>query len=280
MQRRVVNFTFLSRDCNINEMRIRAIVSDIDGTLLDTPKQTLPSERMLAAIRALKDLGIEFYLVSSRSFPNAQPLMKVLPSQNPAVLYGGAEIVQPDGTVLVQHSIAPSKVAEIIKITSKLDFSVLTDGSNGRKQYESGVTLDKIENSEGLKRIVVLLIPPKSVDMVVKQFDGMDDISCHVVPSGEVSGLFHVHLTDNQADKGKAVHELAKMIGVDPSELLAAGDGRNDVSLFEAVGYKVAMGNAADELKQIADRVIGDVADDGLAQYLEELTAEIANKVV
>jgi hydroxymethylpyrimidine pyrophosphatase-like HAD family hydrolase len=100
------------------------------------------------------------------------------------------------------------------------------------------------------------------------------------VPSGEVPGLFHIHLTDNRANKGKAVHELAKMVGVDPSEMLAAGDGRNDIGLFEAVGYKVAMSNAADELKQIADRVIGDVADDGLAEYLEELAAEIANKVV
>ena len=276
----MVNFTFLSRDCNINEMRIRAIVSDIDGTLLDTPKQTLPSERMLAAIRALKDLGIEFYLVSSRSFPNAQPLMKVLPSQNPAVLYGGAEIVQPDGTVLVRHSITPSKVAEIIAITSKLDFSVLTDGNNGRKQYQSGAVLSEIENPEGLKRIVVLLIPPESVDMIVKQFDGVDDISCHVVPSGEVPGLFHIHLTDNRANKGKAVHELAKMVGVDPSEMLAAGDGRNDISLFEAVGYKVAMSNAADELKQIADRVIGYVEEDGFAEVVEQLAADIANKVV
>lgn len=259
-------------------MDIKAIVSDVDGTLLDPRQQAYLSERLLTAIGELKKLGIEFYLATSRSFANAKHLLETLPNQNPAILYGGAEIVQPDGTILVRHSIALDKVAEIIETTSKLDFSILTDGSNGRTRYQPNTKLDEIENPEELKRIVVLRIPPELVDSVVEQLGHLTDVSCHVVPSGETVGLFHVHLTDNHANKGQAVKELAQMVGIDPSEMLAVGDGHNDLNLFEAVGYKVAMGNAADELKQKADRVIGDVTDDGLAEYLEELVDKIRSR--
>lgn len=256
-------------------MNIKAIVSDIDGTLLDSPRQTHLSERMLTAIITLKNLGVEFYLATSRSFPNVKHLLEVLPSQNPAILYGGAEIIQPDGTILVQYSIASDKVVKIIEITSKLDFSIITDGANGRKHYQPGATPNDIENPDNLKRIVVFQVSPELVGSVVERFSGVADISCHVVPSGEVAGMFNIHLTDNRADKGQATKELAQVVGISPSEMLAVGDGHNDLSLFEAVGYKVAMGNAVDELKQKADRVIGDVADDGLAEFLEELVSEI-----
>lgn len=53
--------------------------------------------------------------------------------------------------------------------------------------------------------------------------------------------------------------------------MIGIGDGANDIHLFNAVGLKVAMGNAVPSLKEKADIVIGHVTDDGLAQYFEDL---------
>jgi peptidyl-prolyl cis-trans isomerase B (cyclophilin B) len=47
------------------------------------------------------------------------------------------------------------------------------------------------------------------------------------------------------------------------------GDGHNDIELFRAVGRKIAMGNAVPELKEAADEVIGDIAQDSFAEFLE-----------
>lgn len=52
---------------------------------------------------------------------------------------------------------------------------------------------------------------------------------------------------------------------------IVIGDGENDMLLFKAGGFKVAMGSAAPVLKAEADLIIGDVKDDGLAEYLESL---------
>ena len=58
--------------------------------------------------------------------------------------------------------------------------------------------------------------------------------------------------------------------GLDKSEAIAFGDGNNDIEMLEAVGWGLAMANASDELKAIADEVIGHVAEEGIYQYCLE----------
>lgn len=81
-------------------------------------------------------------------------------------------------------------------------------------------------------------------------------------------------ITDLDGTKEHAVAELLKMLAIDKENAVGVGDGHNDLHLFNAVGHKVAMGNAVDEMKQSADVVIGSVQDDGLAKYFEELVEE------
>ena len=71
--------------------------------------------------------------------------------------------------------------------------------------------------------------------------------------------------------KEHAIAKLLKILSVEKDRSVGVGDGYNDVHLFNAVGYKVAMGNAVPELKARADIIIGSVKEDGLAQYLKTL---------
>jgi hypothetical protein len=52
-------------------------------------------------------------------------------------------------------------------------------------------------------------------------------------------------------------------------QTLAIGDGSNDLSLFQNAGFRVAMGNASDELKDAADYVVGSVDEDGFAEAMD-----------
>jgi len=65
--------------------------------------------------------------------------------------------------------------------------------------------------------------------------------------------------------KGKALETLAAHLGVGMSEVMAVGDGTNDISLLGAAGLAVAMGNAPEEVKAVADYVTLDVEQSGLA---------------
>ena len=70
--------------------------------------------------------------------------------------------------------------------------------------------------------------------------------------------------------KGKALEKLAVHLKVPLSQIMALGDGTNDVSLLITAGLGVAMGNAADEVKAVADYVTLDVGHSGLATALEK----------
>ncbi len=65
--------------------------------------------------------------------------------------------------------------------------------------------------------------------------------------------------------------ELLDRLGVAKQNAIGIGDGHNDIHLFNAVGTKVAMGNAVAELQSVAEQVIGSVKEDGLAAYFETL---------
>lgn len=70
--------------------------------------------------------------------------------------------------------------------------------------------------------------------------------------------------------KGVAVEKVLEHYHIDRSEAVAFGDGNNDMEMLKAAGHGIAMGNASDELKEIAEEVCGHVADDGIYYYCKE----------
>ena len=70
--------------------------------------------------------------------------------------------------------------------------------------------------------------------------------------------------------KGKALEALASFLGVPLSEVMAIGDGANDVSLLSTAGLAIAMGNASDELKAVADYVTLDVDHRGVTAAIDK----------
>lgn len=72
-------------------------------------------------------------------------------------------------------------------------------------------------------------------------------------------------------DKGVGLTDLCARLGLSPEEAVAAGDSANDLSMLRTVGLGVCMDNGTEDAKAAADRVIGDVREDGLAALIEEL---------
>jgi len=67
-------------------------------------------------------------------------------------------------------------------------------------------------------------------------------------------GVDFINVLDPGVSKGRALEALVAFLGIDLSEVMAIGDGANDASLLSKAGLAIAMGNASDELKAIADR--------------------------
>ena len=85
------------------------------------------------------------------------------------------------------------------------------------------------------------------------------------------SGRWHPAFTDitaADADKGKGLHAMADYLGLNIEETMAFGDGGNDISIVREAGTGVAMGNAGDNLKQVADYITTHVDEDGVKNAL------------
>ena len=80
-----------------------------------------------------------------------------------------------------------------------------------------------------------------------------------------------VEIANPQISKSKALSHLCERLGIKREEVIAFGDGMNDFDMIEWAGCGVAMGNAPDALKAVADRVTTHVREDGVACVLEEL---------
>ena len=82
---------------------------------------------------------------------------------------------------------------------------------------------------------------------------------------------FYFEFTARGIDKAHALSVALPERGIDPSELVAFGDGQNDIPMLKLAGTGVAMANATDEVKRAADCVTGSNNEDGIAQMLDRL---------
>ena len=80
---------------------------------------------------------------------------------------------------------------------------------------------------------------------------------------------FAIHLTDPLVDKGSSLKMVCSDLGLETDEILAIGDGENDIEFFNVAGVKVAVNNADDKLKDIADYITVKSYGDGVAEAME-----------
>ncbi len=76
----------------------------------------------------------------------------------------------------------------------------------------------------------------------------------------------YAEIYNENGTKGKGVLMLAEHLGISPDEIACAGDGENDISMFEVAGHRFAMGNAVDEIKKRATVILPTNDEDGVAE--------------
>ncbi len=82
-------------------------------------------------------------------------------------------------------------------------------------------------------------------------------------------GTAFVSFTVAGVTKATGINLIADQLGITVADVMMVGDGHNDLPALEAVGHPVAMGNAVDDAKALADLIVADVEDDGVVEALE-----------
>lgn len=270
--------------------KIKMVVSDLDQTLLNSDATFSPET--LDAIRAAEAKGIFFTICSGRIFPMLEVYTRTLDIQGPVITTNGAAIVDgKSGKLLSKHTIPHEIAVRILDFARErdYDYSALT----GQVSYFSGNSqrikrferYNEIAESDGLKamrleyfngrsytniendilKMLLYQIPAEEFSSVTAFLDSIPEI--HFTSSDE--GLLDIMAAGT--NKGTAVAEVRKFLGLTKEQVCVFGDYINDLAMFEEAGLTVAVANAHEELKSKALYVTDANDRAGVARALEAL---------
>lgn len=237
-------------------------MSDVDGTLMPSGKNTRPSVRVIEAI-AKANKVIHVGLATSRPPWHLDNVIKHVELSGPSVVAGGAMIIDfPSRKVLWEKTIPNPDALKAARILQNLKVHFLIQGE---KEHEDP---DKVTDTDKIYKVVAW-VPPDHAEEIIDQVSHIPSIAIHKVDSWFPNSIAIV-ITHAEATKQHGVFQAAKILGIDTKEIIGIGDSYNDFPLLMACGLKVAMGNGVEDIKAIADYIAPSVDEDGLAHVIEK----------
>jgi Cof subfamily protein (haloacid dehalogenase superfamily) len=266
-----------------------AVVSDVDGTMVTNDK-TL-TLRAQAAVEQLRANGIIFSMTSARPPLGLRMLIDRLGITTPVIGFNGGVIAAPDYSVLTEHLLSPEIARRAVDLLDSHQVSVwVFNGQDWLARDPEGPYVGKEEHTVGFRPTIVDDFAGShnaaaKIVGVSKDFDLLArvdrEIRSTLADRATVarSQPYYLDITHPLANKGTALSEIAKLLGVSLAQIAVIGDGSNDVAMFERSGLSIAMGNASPEVQQAADLVTDSNEEEGFAKAIERfiLGGNLAN---
>lgn len=252
-------------------MSKKAIIFDIDGTAIDSPKQKLPSKNLIKEIQRLQDKYL-FCAATGRAWSFVKPVFEALKLKDLAVISAGTQICDPQtGEIKYRKSLdreALNRALAVLKNYS--DYKLLSNDMTEDDYFNGGIYPSDFKITEPIYFLEQAFIPDEIAKEIHQKLTRIKGVAVVMVVA-QKPGCRDIHVINESATKEHTIAELLKLLEIDRKNTIGVGDGYNDVHLFNAVNYKVAVGNAVPELKEMADKVIKSASEDGLADYLRSL---------
>lgn len=254
--------------------RIGVVLSDIDGTQI-IHGQSLPTHGVQMAARQLRANNIPLLEVTGRSHALLRKLVVPLDLQNNLCsLDGGATIAHADsGEVVWSRWLSGERAASVIDNIGRLCTNIHYDLESRRKNPRQ--VLARIRSGEDQIQTtpsVFAIFKKQNQERILGGLADMQGIQHTPIMGYEDSTeLRCIQVVAAGVDKQQGVKQLRDYASAHTTPALAIGDGTNDLRLFAATqpgDVKVAMGNAAEELKDMADWVAPPVEADGFVAAL------------
>jgi hypothetical protein len=248
-------------------MKYKLIIFDIDGTLVPSILEGLPSKKVIEAVHKAHN-SINITVATGRPYHYSEKILRTLKIKGPCVLDGGSEIRDiTSNRILFKSEISINTQKEIIKICLPYEYSIFN--SNAVREKSRLKSLGDIKEKTG--KIVVSGLTENDSIKILEELTAVDEISAHPVSSSWANkDRIDLHITKAGSTKKESIKKLLGILNIDKKDSIGVGDSLNDMPLFLSVGFKVAMGQAPKELKEIADYVAPSIEDDGVVDIIEK----------
>ena len=259
-------------------MAYRLIAADIDGTLVT--ESGIVSPRNLHAIARLRELGLTFMLVTGRGLYSMRPFLPLVLPETLVVGFNGAVIARAGGEILSEQRLSAACSRRILELGWNLAPAMVVWNSDKMFANRRDADIDRYQELSGMR---AELVDRETLEQIpaskIIWFDSSGGVGkiLGALQEADTTGFdyftSHAHFIEFVASgvsKGNALKKVGGLLGIDREEILAVGDGMNDLTMLEYAGLGVAMGNASPTLKAAADYVTGAVEEDGFAQAIEK----------
>lgn len=261
-------------------MKYKLVAMDMDGTLLNS-KLAITVETLFA-IKKAESEGVRFTISTGRPLLGIKQYIEILGFDTPVITYNGACVVDPKSEeILFKKDLLAQDAKKIYELGLSYDvlMCVWSNGTLYANRLDSNLEnyrklsgaipvliddFDEIVN-QGISKILWAAIPEK-IQMCKKEINPNDFTNVTYVTSQPI----FLEFFNKDVSKGIALDFIAKSLGIKQEEVVAFGDGLNDYEMIEYAGLGVAMGNAHEEIKKIADFVTSTNDEDGIADAIYE----------
>jgi hypothetical protein len=265
-------------------VKYKLLVVDIDGTLLGRDGSISVDNR--EALAKVRDLGIAVSLSTGRAVQACLPIINQLSLDGYHIFFDGA-LVSNLGEEVYSKPLDKGVVKEAVEFVQRNDIYLeLYSTTHYFIEWENWATeihrqYFKLEprvvdftDLWDRERIIKGGLITRSAEEMAKarsfrlQFDRSLHFSIARTPA--FPGVEFTNVLAPEVSKGKALEALASHLGVSLGEVMAVGDGTNDIPLLSLAGLAIAMGNAPGEVKAVAHYVTLDVDRNGLAAAIKK----------
>ncbi|MBR5597457.1 MAG: Cof-type HAD-IIB family hydrolase [Lachnospiraceae bacterium] len=250
---------------------IKAVFFDVDGTLVSHKSKSVP-ESAKKALAKLREQGILVFLATGRHVHE----LKKMPIDDMVfdgyVLLNGQLCLDANKNIIFSHSFSEEDVKGLLEIFHGDEYAIVLVNKDchymnfvdeltliGLESVSTPVPMIRAYEGEELYQATVFILPEND-----EEFEKRLPPGCKLARWGS-------HGADIIArDGGKAVgmRFFSEFLGITSEEMMAFGDAQNDMDMLEYAGIGIAMGNAEDCLKEIANDVTTDVDADGVLNAL------------
>lgn len=250
----------------------RILLFDLDGTLLRSDKTI--SKRTLDVLHKCREKGFLIGISTSRSEINC---LKFVPELSPDILVvSGGAIVKYGENYIYTAEFSTEETRNMIRIAREVcgEECEITIDTLHEHYWNYKVDPNTIDPSWGETiytdyedfakkgvKVCVEIFDSEKASMLSERF-----VECDCVKFSD--GDWY-KFTKKEATKENAISKVCECVGITKDEIIAFGDDHVDIGMLKICGIGVAMGNSIEEVKQIADIVIGSNDEDGIAEYLE-----------
>lgn len=250
--------------------KYKLLLLDIDGTLVPYDYTALPSENVKKAIKKAQE-KLMVCLVTGRAYNYAEEILKTLEiNKGFVVINNGANVVDIATKEFIYDQ--PMDLKEARRMVEILSREKIPFYLKDTFDFKSTGTHPLKKAGEIKKAYMIFTkenLPIKKVERVIKELSSLPHLNAyksrHKYP--DKLGIVATHV---DATKTQGILTLEKKLKIKQSDMIGVGDGYNDFPLLMACGLKVAMGNAVDDLKAIADYIAPSVEEDGVVDIIEK----------